>query len=174
MNDNPLVKSLKELCQFLDAAGLEYVLVGGLAVGIWGAPRATVDVDFLVSFAKTDFLLLAQQLRESNKFVFIHDQPMIFQKVSLLRATLKSNTDISIDFLFADDDFKKEALKRRIVVQIAGVPVNISTPEDLILLKQMSSRPQDLLDAQKILDSRGSELDMGYMRKWAEKLGIKR
>jgi len=28
----------------------EYMLVGGLAVGIWGEPRAAVDIDFLVSF----------------------------------------------------------------------------------------------------------------------------
>ncbi|HZX49319.1 MAG TPA: hypothetical protein VFF47_08900 [Nitrospirota bacterium] len=50
MNDNPLLQHLKELCLFLDNAGIEYMLVGGLAVGIWGEPRATVDIDFLVSF----------------------------------------------------------------------------------------------------------------------------
>jgi len=35
MNDNPLMQSLKELCLFIDEIGIEYMLVGGLAVGIW-------------------------------------------------------------------------------------------------------------------------------------------
>jgi hypothetical protein len=44
MNDNALIESLGELCLFLENNGIEYTLVGGLAVGIWGAPRATVDI----------------------------------------------------------------------------------------------------------------------------------
>ena len=49
MDENPLILSLKELCAFLGEEGIDYILVGGLAVGLWGTPRATVDVDFLVS-----------------------------------------------------------------------------------------------------------------------------
>jgi hypothetical protein len=49
VSDNPLFQALEELCRFLDDAHLDYALVGGLAVGIWAAPRATVDIDFLVS-----------------------------------------------------------------------------------------------------------------------------
>lgn len=36
------------LIEALDAAGVEYATVGALAVGIWGAPRATKDIDLLV------------------------------------------------------------------------------------------------------------------------------
>ncbi|HKZ58072.1 MAG TPA: hypothetical protein VJ024_10265 [Thermodesulfovibrionales bacterium] len=31
-------------------SGIENMLVGGLAVGIWGEPMAAVDMDFLDSF----------------------------------------------------------------------------------------------------------------------------
>ena len=172
MSDNPLVRSLTEMCQFLNVEGLDYVLVGGLSVGIWSEPRATVNVDFLISLAEKDSRRFVQRLQASDKFVFIHDQPMVFKRVSFLRATLKSNTDISVDFLFADDDFKQAALKRRISVQMSGATVNIPTPEDLILLKQLSGRPQDILDAEKIQHVRRNELDEDYMRKWSKKLGI--
>ena len=113
MNDNPLRKSLKELCPFLEAQGIDYMLIGGLAVGIWVEPRATVDIDFLVAIGRDDFDTRKHKLTESNRFVFIHDKPMVFEKITFLRATLKSNTDITVDFLFADDEFKNGALLRK-------------------------------------------------------------
>ena len=32
----------------LDAANVPYALVGGIAVAVWGSPRATKDIDLLV------------------------------------------------------------------------------------------------------------------------------
>lgn len=172
MNDNPLVQSLKEICLFLDNIGIEYMLVGGLAVGIWGEPRATVDIDFLVSIKTDDSDLLRQKVKESERFIFIHDRPLIFGKISFLRATLKSNTDISVDFLFADDDFKNEALKRKETLQISDFSVNVSAPEDLIILKLLSGREQDNLDAKNIFEIQKKRLDRKYMQKWSKRLDI--
>lgn len=173
MNENPLVQHLEELCWFLDNAGIEYMLVGGLAVGIWGEPRATVDIDFLVSFTVKDCATLREKINNSNAFVFIQDKPMAFEKISLLRATLKSNLDIFVDFLFADNDFQKEALSRRQTVKVADFTVNIPTPEDLILLKLISGREQDRLDAKKVFAMQKKHLDMEYIKKWSEKLHVK-
>ncbi len=173
MGNNPLIQSLKDLCLFLDDAGIEYMLVGGLAVGIWSLPRATIDIDFLVAIKLDDYNVLKKKLKESNAFVFIHDKPTIFKKITLLRATLKKNADISVDFLFADDDFKTEALKRKVSVDIADFDVNITTPEDLVLLKLLSSRAQDKLDAEKILEMQKDVLDMEYIRRWSKKLSIR-
>ena len=173
MNNNPLIQCLKEVCSFLGEAAVEYMLVGGLAVGIWAEPRATVDIDFLVSVRINSVEDLRRRLTESNRFVFIHDKPMVFGKVSFLRATLKSNPDVSLDFLFADDVFKSEALKRKKAIQLTDFSVNISTPEDLIILKLASGREQDRLDAKKILEIQKENLDLVYLRKCSEDLGIK-
>ena len=172
MNDNPLIHALKEVCSFLKNSKIEYMLVGGLAVGIWSRPRATVDIDFLISARIDDSDALRQRLNESVRFVLIHNEPITFEKISLLRATLKSNTDISVDFLFVDDDFKSEALSRKVATQVADFPVNIATPEDLIILKLLSERQQDRLDAEGILEMQRENLDMEYIKKWSERLGI--
>ena len=173
MNNNPLVRSLREICSFLDKAPIEYMLVGGMAVGIWAEPRATVDIDLLVSVRLADFDNLKRHLAESGRFVFIHEKPMIFGRISFLRATLKSNADISIDFIFSDDFFKVEALKRREVAQLSDFSLNIATPEDLIILKLLSGREQDKLDAIKILKIQKGKLDMDYLQTWLEKLDLK-
>lgn len=148
------------------------MLVGGLAVGLWGSPRATVDVDFLVSFSIDNFKFLSQKLKESDQFVFIHDRPMAFDKIALLRATLKSNTSISVDFLFADDEFKREALRRKETIPLSEFNVNIPTPEDLILLKLLSNRPQDRIDAEMVYQAQKKTLDREYLQQWAKKLNI--
>jgi len=172
MNDNPLRKALKELCLLLEDQGIDYMLVGGLAVGIWGEPRATVDIDFLVAIGFDDFDTLKQKLTESNKFVFIHDKPMVFEKITFLRVTLKSNTDITVDFLFADDEFKNTALQRKELVKVNDFSLYISSPEDLIILKLLSGRLQDRLDAEKILEIQKDNLDQEYIRNWTERLGL--
>jgi len=173
MKDNPLIQHLKELCSFLDNAGIEYMLVGGLAVGIWGEPRATVDIDFMVSFNVNDFAILSKKINDSDTFIFIHSKPMTFEKISLLRATLKRNVDVFVDFLFADNEFQREALRRKQTIDIVDFTVNIPTPEDLILLKLISGREQDILDAKKVFRMQKDNLDMKYLQIWAEKLQVK-
>jgi hypothetical protein len=172
MLDTPIYQTLKDLCLFLDQNQMEYVLVGGIAVGIWSEPRATVDIDFLISMKADDFPRLKEKLDRSGKFVFVHEKPVSFEKITFLRATLKSNTDISVDFLFADDDLQRETLKRKEPVSIGDISVNIITPEDLILLKLLSGRPQDKLDAAKIIKSQGENLDREHLNKWSRNLGL--
>lgn len=170
--NNPLVKSLKEVCLFFDESAIEYVLVGGIAVGIWAEPRATVDIDFLIALSLSDSDNLKQKLVESDRFVFIHDKPMVFGKVSFLRAMLRGDTDVSVDFIFVDDEFKYEALKRKETAKLTDFSINIATPEDLIILKLLSNREQDGVDARKILEIQRENLDMEYLRTWSEKFGI--
>ena len=43
-----LFDELRSVVSALDGAGVDYALVGGLAVAVWGAPRATKDIDLLV------------------------------------------------------------------------------------------------------------------------------
>jgi hypothetical protein len=97
---------------------------------------------------------------------------MVFEKITFLRATLKSNTDITVDFLFADDEFKNTALQRKELIQVNDFSLYISSPEDLIILKLLSGREQDRLDAEKILAIRKDNLDQEYIRNWTERLGI--
>jgi hypothetical protein len=172
MTNSPLIRALKEVCRFLDDTGTEYILVGGLAVGIWATPRATVDLDFLVAIRKEDHPALIQRLEQSDKFIFIHKQPMVFQKVSILRAMLKENADVSVDFLLIDDEFKAHAISRKVSARLTDFSVNIATAEDLILLKLLSGREQDKLDAVQVHEANKENLDLAYLSNWSKKLGI--
>ena len=41
-------QALVEVAADLDRRGLAYMLVGGMAVGLWGEPRTTLDLDFTI------------------------------------------------------------------------------------------------------------------------------
>ena len=43
-----LFDELMAVTQALDRQSVDYALVGGLAVAVWGAARATKDIDLLV------------------------------------------------------------------------------------------------------------------------------
>ena len=48
--DAPLLThDFREFLRLLNANGVEYLLIGGYAVGLHGYPRATVDLDVWVS-----------------------------------------------------------------------------------------------------------------------------
>jgi hypothetical protein len=49
MGKQPLPEDFKNFIQCLNSSKVEYLLVGGWAVGLHGHPRATKDIDFLVS-----------------------------------------------------------------------------------------------------------------------------
>ena len=40
-----LERALVEITTILDELRIPYMLIGGLAVSLWGEPRATLDVD---------------------------------------------------------------------------------------------------------------------------------
>ena len=51
-----------------------------------------------------------------------------------------------VDFLLADRDTYREALRNPIFLTVDGEKIPIARPESLIEMKKISNRPQDLLD----------------------------
>jgi hypothetical protein len=54
----------KEFLQLLNDRSVEYLVVGGYAVGYYGYPRATGDMDVWVAFHPDNIRAVAEALRE--------------------------------------------------------------------------------------------------------------
>lgn len=65
---------------------------------------------------------------------------------------------------------KREVIKRRKVVKLFGLKAFFPTPENLILLKVISGRPQDLVDIEKVIFRHRKRRDIKYLKSWAQKL----
>lgn len=78
--------------------------------------------------------------------------------------------EFHVDFIIASIKLEEEAIKRRKTIRLYKIKAFFPTPEDLILLKLVPGRLQDLLDAQKIIERHRKNLDVKYLLGWARRL----
>jgi hypothetical protein len=146
-----LIETLKSLCRLLEDAHVDHCLIGGLAVGILGKPRDTEDIDMLVLIDEAQMPSLMSRLREHLK-VIREGHVMHFPEATIWRTVIGSPTGevgdvVVVDFLAAADaDVYRKAVLDPIKLEFEGITIRVARPEHLITMKQMSGRPQDLLD----------------------------
>lgn len=168
-----LYQQLLHVCQFLERRRIPYMVIGGVAVGVWSLPRATVDLDFVIGVAGDALAAFVQSAIEAGIVVF-DPQPMEFSTMKLLRMQLKEPDArlLTLDFMLADDDYKRAALDRAVSIRLREQEVRIAKPEDVILLKLLAGRGQDLVDAENIVRTQRDTLDRSYLRQWAGRLAL--
>src|SRR5438105_10145805 len=122
-----LLESAARVQRALNDAGIESIVIGGLAVAIWGEPRVTRDVDLKVLLQRDRAEALLTALPEG--FRSLADQP----EVTLRRLGFLFVQDVAgirIDLLLAETDFDVQALARKRQVEMMAEVINVCTPED--------------------------------------------
>jgi hypothetical protein len=110
----------------LSRAGISHLLIGGLAVGAWGCPRATKDVDFLV--------------REREAFD-------LHGRITTFKSDIPIYVEgVTVDYLVAEDYGLAHLFDR----SPRGVVVPI---EALFALKLRAHRRQDITDVSALVEA---------------------
>jgi hypothetical protein len=143
-----LPNDFKEFLRLLNSHQVEYLLIGGFAVGYHGYPRATNDMDVwvAVNLANADRLvaalsefgftgsgLSAELFLEDKKIIRMGHPPM---RIEVLTGI--SGVDFGACYV------------QRIVDEIDGIPVNIINLADLKQNKRASGRYKDLDDLEHL------------------------
>lgn len=81
---------------------------------------------------------------------------------------------VQVDFIVGQSAFEFDILSRRTSVTLFGTRVPVATPEDVILMKLVSGRPQDWQDAKAVLLRHGAGLNRAYLEGWARELRVQR
>lgn len=155
---------LSDLTAWLDDAGIPALIVGGVAASLLGRPRATRDIDALAIVPEDrwpDVLDSAQQYRIVPRI----QDPLEFAgrtRVLLLR---HSDSAIDIDLILGRLSFEKDAIARGRRQTLGGVTVLLPQVEDLLIMKAVAQRPQDLRDIEGLLDSH-PDADLEHVRRW--------
>jgi len=159
-----LFRSLAQFQQRLAAAGIDSVVIGGIAVSVWAKPRTTLDVDLKILLHRDQ----AQQLLDllPPDYTPLQDHPLqALQRHGIL--FIKDMTGIRIDVQLADVSFDEAAIQRARAIELAsGVMAQVCTAEDLIIYKIISTRAQDHVDVESIIRRQGDALDDRYVLKW--------
>jgi predicted nucleotidyltransferase len=123
---------------------VEYILIGGYAVGYHGYPRATGDMDIWIAMSPDNATNIVTALNEFGfgntnltSDLFLEEQKIIRIGNPPLRIELLTSVS-GVDFA--------SCYARRITETIDGIPVPIIALEDLKANKQASARRKDLND----------------------------
>lgn len=142
----------------LNDAGVEYVLVGGLAVNFHGVPRMTYDIDIVARPERQNLLRLIGKLDQwgyrPRLLLPPRDLADEEKRSSWVREkNLKAFTfwsdkeplgevDVLIDLPMPYKELKEGAVR----FDVAGIGVWVICLEHLIRMKRAAGRPQDLCD----------------------------
>jgi predicted nucleotidyltransferase len=125
-------------------SGVRFVLLGGYAVGIHAKPRATKDLDLLVSgegdnlgrvvaalvaFGAPAAVISAAQDMGPSEIVYLGVPPV---RIDILR--------------HADGLDTERVIERAVSVQLGELVIPVISLDDLIINKRAAGRPQDLAD----------------------------
>ena len=147
-----LYKDFRELLSALNEHSVEYLLVGGYAVGVYSEPRATKDLDVWIKPDRKNSIAVFKALAAFGaplagfKPEDFNDAPRsVFQMgVPPYRIDILQTIDgVGFD----------EAWQTRIEMNIDGIPVHLISSEMLIRNKLASGRPRDLLDVEDIREA---------------------
>lgn len=156
-----LFRSIQTLQRRLNEAGIPSVVIGGVAVGMWGDPRVTRDVDLKVLLGRQDADRLLALL--TPDYTWLLPEPRVaLQKQAMV--FVEDVAGVRLDLLLADTPYDIEAIQRGRDVEVApDVVIHIGTPEDLIIYKMISTRPRDHEDARSVVRRQGHNLDDRYV-----------
>jgi hypothetical protein len=157
----------------LSTPPLPYCLIGALALGAYGRPRATHDVDLLILTDNATSHSYLDPLRAKGFAVasdWHESNPMAQNVVTRLAHPLAP--DFPLDLIFATSPLHKNTVDRRKPIALHGIQVSVSSPEDLVLLKLSAGRPRDFDDVMSIVGNASAPLDLDYLWSWAERLGL--
>jgi hypothetical protein len=144
-----LLEELAVLVAALDAADVEYALVGGLAVAVWGAPRATKDIDLLV---RPERLQAALEVADARGYR-LRALPMRFKDGMELQRVSKVDAGelLTVDYLLVNPNLEAVWQSRQKLAILAG-PIWVISRSALIQMKVAAGRPQDAVDIQSLQD----------------------
>jgi hypothetical protein len=147
---------LHELLRRLSEHGVDFVVVGGVAVILQASPRFTKDLDICYASEQENLERLGDMLTESRARLrdVDEDLPFVPDGGALRHTQILTLTtdDGGLDLLLEPDGSPGyPALRRRAdQIDIGGIVVRVASIEDLIAMKRAAGRPQDLVDLESL------------------------
>ena len=148
---------IQRLCTALHETEVKFAIVGGHAVAFHGAPRGTLDIDFVISWTPENLLSMyaaltklglesRQPVEAIDVYQFRHEY---VEKRGLISwnffnpADYSENVDVVINFDLDPNDIMP--------LDVGEVQVPVLKLDKLIEMKQNSSRDQDRFDLEALL-----------------------
>jgi hypothetical protein len=162
----------------LEASGAEHMLVGSHASSLQGEPRLTHDIDLVVVLPPKAARLLAGAFPPPN---FYLDEQSALDAIRTRNHfnLLDAEGGDKVDFwVLKDEPYARESFARRRRANYLGISVDVMAPEDTILSKlswaELSGGSEkQFRDALRVYEVQAGQLDLAYVERWADALGVR-
>jgi hypothetical protein len=157
-----LIAELEAVVDALAREGIEYALCGGIALGLHGHPRATIDIDLLV---RAEHLADAQRVARglgfdipARKTIFglRSGQRREMQRISKLAPD--SNELLSLDLIVVNAELE-DVWATRVELIVGRRRMTVVSRTGLATMKRIAGRRQDLADLAKLEGTTGDDDD---------------
>ena len=163
---DPLAPALLALADFLDEVRVPWMVQGGVAAGLLGVPRHTVDVD-AVALADADRagdLLEAAARHGFSPRIRGAAEFARRRRILLLR---HDASGVPIDLSLGCLPFEREGIERSRTLRVRGRTLRYPTPEDFVIGKAVAHRPRDMEDIRSVLRACAG-LDRERIERWVK------
>lgn len=153
-----LYNEFEQLIRQLNEAGVEYAVVGAMALAVHGVPRATTDIDLLV---RPEDLQRITTLVAPLGFT-LPAEPMTFSSsgLSIQRITkIAEGESLTLDLLLLGESLRA-AWDSRISLDMGDQALWVVSREGLMEMKARAGRLQDLADIKRLMTPQ-DEVDDG-------------
>ncbi len=153
---------------------IPYMLVGSYASSFYGEPRSTHDIDMVIDLEASKIPELVRRFDPLR--YYLSEQALREGRMANL---IDLQTGDKVDcFLLSEDLVNRTAFSRRSQQRIMDIETHIATAEDTILAKLNWSKmagglSRQQTDVREILKAQREQLDMSYMLKVAEVMGVR-
>jgi hypothetical protein len=148
--DRRLEQALADLTAALEATGVPWMVIGGIALIARGVRRFTTDIDAAVRGDEVAIPSLLAKLARRRIVPRIGDAER-FAKQNLVLLLEHAPSGVELDVSLAWTEFEHEAIASAKVASFGAVKAPMARPEDLIVFKAIAGRGKDIEDATALL-----------------------
>jgi hypothetical protein len=143
-----LNKHFLDFLRLLESHKVEFVVVGGYAVGVHGFPRYTGDLDVFVAISRQNADRLVGVFKEFG-FASLSLKPEDFLEADMVVEI--GREPIKIQILTGIDGISFERCRNdRILVNVSGTPIPFIGLDSLLANKAASPRNKDRIDLEEL------------------------
>jgi hypothetical protein len=143
-----LTQDFKEFFALLNSEKIDYLLIGGYAVALYGYVRGTKDIDIWIATEPENLDRVRAALVKFGFSAATLAGPLFTDKQDMIRIGVPPNR-LELVTKIAGVEFR-DCYSRRKTIDYEGMPISVIDLEDLKRNKMASGRPKDVEDVQML------------------------
>ena len=154
--------SYEDIFHKMHHKNIKYLLIGGVAVNLYGIQRATGDLDIILAMERENILNFVEITKELGLIPKAPVKPEDLADAKKLLEWQRTKNMLVFSFIHPDNPYIcidiitenyipfDEAYKRKKIVTAWGINISVASIDDLIKLKKIAGRSQDLSDIEAL------------------------